>query len=39
MFGLLAALSILAGTLILFYILYKKETGRNFFKDLFDELR
>lgn len=38
MAGLLGAMSILTGTLIAFAIVYKKRTGRNFFKDWFDDI-
>jgi hypothetical protein len=38
MAGFLVAMSILIGTLIVFAIAYKKRTGRNFFKDLFDDM-
>lgn len=36
--GLLVAISILIGTLIMFFIIYKIETGRNFFKDWFNDM-
>ena len=38
MVGLLSAMFILIGTLIMFAIVYKKRTERNFFKDLFDDM-
>lgn len=36
--GLLAAISILTVTVITFAVVYKRETGRNLFKDLLKHL-
>ena len=36
--GLIGALAILGFTLAAFSIVYKKEVGRNFFKDLYKDL-
>ena len=38
MIGFLVAMFILIGTLVVFSIIYKKETGRNFFKDIFNDM-
>ena len=37
--GLIVAISMLAGMLIAFYLAYKRRTGRNLFKDIFDDMR
>ena len=39
MLGLFGAISILIATLVAFAIIYKKETGRNFFADLYNDIR
>ena len=39
MLGLFGAMAILTGTLFVFAIVYKRETSRNFFGDLFNDLR
>lgn len=39
MLGFLAATSMLIGALISFSIAYKKRSGRNLFKDIFNDMR
>lgn len=36
--GFLTSMLILFGTLVLFHAVYKKETGRNLFKDIFNDM-
>lgn len=39
MVGFFVAIAILMGTLFMFSIAYKKRTGRNFFIDLYNDMR
>ena len=36
--GILGSISILIGTLVVFYVIYKRETGRNLIKDVLDDI-
>ena len=38
MIGILCSMFILMGVLIIFSVIYKKEVGRNFFKDIFNDV-